>query len=113
MRTAARLRRLSSALLAALVLCASLASAAHSHAGATTHAPEIAVDAPQGTGAASADLDCALCAAAARLAHGAHAAFALPVALDASGCPAPHGLDAVPPRIDLAQREARAPPQLG
>jgi len=113
MRNDARLRRLGPALLAALVLCASLASGAHSHVSATARTAERAVDVPcETTGAATADLDCALCAAAARLAHGASAALTLPAAPTVSGRSVHIARSVAPPRVDLAPREARAPPRL-
>ncbi|HEU4431437.1 MAG TPA: hypothetical protein VFT98_21940 [Myxococcota bacterium] len=114
MRLSQQLRRLGPALLAAALLLASLASAAHTHLGAGTAESAIASTAPQqATPAASFDLDCALCAAASRLAHGTSLAPARLPDLALARFHAHHAGDVAPPRVDLARREARAPPRLG
>ncbi len=112
MRTFGQIRRLAPALLAALVLCVSVASAGHAHGAAHACGPRIAADVPRAGLSGAADLDCALCAAAARLAAGAVSA---PVpAVDGS----PQGLaglerrEAVPRAASLSRAESRAPPRL-
>jgi hypothetical protein len=112
MRPASFARRLAPALLAALVVVASIASAAHTHAtppngGALTAHHDAALHANP------ADLGCALCAHAERSAHGAVQALASP--LGARGARSlPDGAESTPPKLTLLERLApRAPPRIG
>ena len=113
MRIAQQIRRLAPAFLAALVLCASLASAAHSHASASGQAAAIAADPQHASRALGADLDCALCAASARLAHGAITAPTPSPELAPDRFHPPRAGDVAAQRIALSRTEARAPPRLG
>jgi hypothetical protein len=113
MRIASRIRRLAPALLAALVLCVSLASASHAHGPALGPEPRLAEQAQQAESAGAADLDCALCAAAARLSHGA-ASTPVPVADGALQRFTGLAHDEIAPRCaPLSRAESRAPPRLG
>jgi hypothetical protein len=115
MRSLAQQRRLASALLAGLVLCASLASAGHAHAAARTEESAVAARGaqPLDAGQASGELDCALCAAGARLSHGT--ASTHPCAVVAPPCTAASRAAAIlAPRCALfASALSRAPPRLG
>jgi hypothetical protein len=115
MRALAQKRRLATALLAGLVLCASLASAGHAHAAAVPEAGAVAAREaqPLHAGLASGELDCALCAAGARLGHGA--ASTHPCAAVAPRCaPASRAAAILAPRWALFARAlSRAPPRLG
>jgi hypothetical protein len=113
MRIAQQLRRLGPALLAAAVLLASLASAAHTHLGAGATSVAFTSSAPPAAPASNVDLDCALCAAASRLAHGTALAPARLPDLALARFHVHHAGDVAPPRVELARREARAPPRLG
>ena len=96
------------------VLFASLASAGHTHATAASAGASLtARSAPQSEPAANVDLDCALCAAAARLAHGTSLALAALPDLALARFHAHHAGDVAPESAPLGQREARAPPRLG
>jgi hypothetical protein len=116
MRVVAPLRRLASALVAALVVCASLVGAGHTHASSHAGGPTLSAsaDAPHGgSGAKASELDCALCAAAARLAHGAAScAAALSDPAPQRFC-APRHAGPAPRSALLARCESRAPPRLG
>ena len=112
MRLVPRLRRLGPALLAALVLAVSLASAAHTHAVAA-RATALQSATTAAAFHAGADLDCALCASASRLGHGAASA---PLAFGELSLQrvSAAGLSRVaPPRTPLDRSEARAPPRQG
>jgi hypothetical protein len=113
MRIALELRRLAPAVLAALVLCASLAGASHAHGAAVGHGPQLAAQGPRAESAGGADLDCALCAAAARLSHGATSP---PVPIADGALQRFTGLaqrEIVPRCAPLSRTESRAPPRLG
>ncbi len=109
MRLVQHLRRLAPALLAVALLLVSFASAGHSHGASGASGATIAADA-RATGS---EFDCALCAAASRLAHGAAAAPAPFPALASHAFAAARAGDLAPPRVDLSRSEARAPPRLG
>jgi hypothetical protein len=115
MRALAHKRRLASALLAGLVLCASLASAGHTHAAAAAEAGAVAAREaqPVDAGLASGELDCALCAAGARLGHGA--GWTHPCAVVGPRCAlASRAAAILAPRCALFARAlSRAPPRLG
>jgi len=113
MRIALELGRLAPAILAALVLCVSLASASHAHGAAIGHGPQLAAQAPRAESAGAADLDCALCAATARLSHGAASP---PVPIADGALQRFSGLahrESVPRCAPLSLTESRAPPRLG
>ncbi|HEY8123458.1 MAG TPA: hypothetical protein VII78_19215 [Myxococcota bacterium] len=113
MALAPHTRRLGPALLAALVLCVSLASAAHAHPAAARHAAAFAAEAQHEAQLAGSDLDCALCAAGSRLAHGAVAVPAALFDVALRRFHTPRAGDIAPLRVDLSRTEARAPPRLG
>ncbi len=111
MSTSAWRARVKAGLLAALVLVASLGGAAHAH---TTLSREAALRAESHPAAlAAGELDCALCASSARVAHGA-APAALSCERLALEAPVLAGAGARPlPTVDLDPAEARAPPRNG
>jgi len=112
MRLASLARRFAPALLAALVVLASFASAAHTHA-APARSPALAAEADGAPHTSPADFGCALCAHGARLGHGAahtHASL-----LDDFTRPALARGRATPPpqRVLLERLAPRAPPRIG
>jgi hypothetical protein len=105
--------RLASALAAALVLWASLASAGHAHASAAPRPAGIDASAVPSEPAAAGELECALCAAASRIAAGEPRPYGPPLDAALLRFHAPHAGDVAPPRPLLARGESRAPPRLG
>ena len=113
MRLTQRIRRLVPALLAAVVLLASIAGTAHTHAVAASGVAAVSAGASQATPGASFDLDCALCAAAARLSQGTGLAPARAPDLALARFHGQYAGEVALVGVDLAPRTARAPPRLG
>jgi hypothetical protein len=112
MRNERLTRRLAFAFLAMVVLWVSLASAAHSH-GAFSPRAAVSAGAERDALRGEIDLACALCAAAARLGHGARTAplLALPIAAPRLHPPCEGAV--APQRVARSRSETRAPPRLG
>jgi hypothetical protein len=109
MATRAWRRRLAPSLLAALVLSASLASAAHTHP--IFLGPDgLSAESAAATGG---DLDCALCAAKLRLSHGAPCAPTRPAAKTEHSARSPVLSTSSLLPASLAAPSSRAPPRLG
>ncbi len=108
---AARRLRIASALLAALVLWASLAATAHAHA--ILERGRLLAAAPLHDRTSAIDLDCALCAAKVRLSQGELQRPSLPALSRLR--PAPAVAPATTSRLapPLAAPSSRAPPRQG
>ncbi|MBM4384491.1 MAG: hypothetical protein FJ091_14140 [Deltaproteobacteria bacterium] len=112
MRFASLARRFVPTLFAALVLLATLASSAHTHA-TPARGPALAAEAAGAAHGSVADFGCALCAHGERLAHGAALAPASATVVGLG-----RGLTRVcerssPPRVLLERLAPRAPPRIG
>jgi hypothetical protein len=115
MRFTGSLRRIASALVAALVLSASLAGSGHAHAALAHAGDALSAGAEPARGDASAlpNLDCALCATATRLAQGAALTPAPPLDVAAPRVRAPEPDATAPRAARLAPADSRAPPRIG